>query len=286
MGILDGLQTYNARNGAVRDLDQSDVDADAARLGSLTINGGENPREPRADDGRARRSAQQRRGVENLNRNRAAVAASGVVVREREERSYNGRPVGEVRIIRNADDPAQDNQKGLVHVLLRKLDAHNAPVADIARAWFLEREATITRGAISDVINRLRANLDGPAGVAPVAPTTPAKKEFDKFTDIPTGYYAIRDADDAEKIHFYRVSRSRDERYIRVAEMASDTLYPVRPWSRALTILTDLRASGPRDAALLFGQTIGRCCRCNRTLTDANSRANGIGPDCGGKAGW
>lgn len=37
------------------------------------------------------------------------------------------------------------------------------------------------------------------------------------------------------------------------------------------------------QAAAFYGAEIGHCSRCNRTLTDATSRALGIGPDCRAK---
>jgi hypothetical protein len=59
------------------------------------------------------------------------------------------------------------------------------------------------------------------------------------------------------------------------------------PMSRAAarTVLREIRAAGPEKSARLFGQKIGSCGRCGRTLTDEHSRAVGIGPTCEGK-GW
>lgn len=41
----------------------------------------------------------------------------------------------------------------------------------------------------------------------------------------------------------------------------------------------DRIAANPDEAALRYGQ-IGKCSRCNRTLTDTESRARGMGPEC------
>lgn len=42
----------------------------------------------------------------------------------------------------------------------------------------------------------------------------------------------------------------------------------------------------PRGAAIRHGRLTGSCAICNRSLTDATSVANGIGPVCAGKFGW
>jgi hypothetical protein len=243
-------------------------------LRSYTVNGGENPAEPRE-----RLASQQATGIANLNATRAANAHMNV--QERPERTYGGGGVA-----RDPNRLAQDNQVGLVYVLLGKLRTHNPCVERTARSWFDEARPTITASAISDVINRLRGHLAAPAELAesaPVVPTTPARAPFDAYDDIPDGNYAL--AGDGDTIHYYRVSRRTvgERTYTNVSERASDALYPVRPWTRARDILTAVRAAGPRDAAVLFGRTIGQCYRCGRSLTDADSRAAGIGPDCAGK---
>lgn len=223
---------------------------------------------------------QQRAGIDALKRNREAVAESGVKVSPRPERTYGG--------VVDPNEPMRDGQRGLVYVLLGKLKTHNPDVYATASAWWEDgRQDSITKVACSGVIDRLRANLEAPAVSAPAttppAPVDAPTRKWDGFDDVPNGYYALATPDTVDEIHYYRVSRSRDGRYVRVAEQASSTFYPVRPWPRAAGILNRLRETGLRDAAYLYGTTIGRCCRCNRTLTDEASRAMGIGPDCAGK---
>jgi hypothetical protein len=45
-------------------------------------------------------------------------------------------------------------------------------------------------------------------------------------------------------------------------------------------------AADPRQAAIAHGKEWGICCVCNRTLTDPESVANGIGPICAERFGW
>jgi hypothetical protein len=228
---------------------------------------------------------QSRRGADIIAANRAAVAASGVKVVEKPERFYGG----------GGDDtePMRPAQEGLFYVLLGKLRTHNPDREAAARVWFESVKATLTKRQCSAGIDRLRDYLAAPANapttatapVGVVVPESAPKAAWDAFTDVPNGYYAVEETPGVEggKIHYYRVSRSKSGQYVNVQEMASDTLYPVRPWGRAVEILKTIRTRGPKDAATLFGRTIGRCCRCGRTLTDADSRTAGIGPDCAGK---
>lgn len=138
--------------------------------------------------------------------------------------------------------------------------------------WTPGREGTASVW-IGRMITKVRALRDA-ARVQVVS--TP--NEDDKFQDIPNGYYAVGDAG-PDDIHFFRVSRFRDGG-IKVQEQASDTLHPVRRGGRRTAILTTIKTVGWRNSQELYGRTIGRCGRCNRTLTDADSRARGIGPDC------
>jgi hypothetical protein len=45
-------------------------------------------------------------------------------------------------------------------------------------------------------------------------------------------------------------------------------------------VLAAVALAGALDAQVLYGQQIGRCGVCNRTLTDQVSRDRGIGPHC------
>ena len=45
-------------------------------------------------------------------------------------------------------------------------------------------------------------------------------------------------------------------------------------------ILRRIAEVGAPEATALYGQEIGRCGRCNRHLTDEESRRVGLGPEC------
>lgn len=105
----------------------------------------------------------------------------------------------------------------------------------------------------------------------------------DTFTrkTIPAGHYAITWPGNG-KVYFFRVtvgkpgSKWAGVRFIQ--RQASDDYYPVKPEGR--TAAWDLILADVPAARALYGDKIGRCSRCNKTLTDDLSRSYGVGPDC------
>lgn len=131
---------------------------------------------------------------------------------------------------------------------------------------------------------QVRRSLGIPAGAdlpTPVPTTAPAQAKAPRY-DAPAGHYAV---EFDGQLRFFKVDRPEDGKwagYVFVKEQASDELYPIRNRQRREAILAaiseDWEAAGAR-----YGKEIGRCYRCNRTLTDPTSRALGIGPDCRSK---
>jgi hypothetical protein len=145
---------------------------------------------------------------------------------------------------------------------------------------------------VSEVITRLKGHLSGPAVVAdvPVAVVADAPKKFDAYDDITDGNYAIeRDG----KTHFYRVTRRAGKgqyagrTFINIQERASDVLHPVRGnWTDRSAILNEIRAAGVDESHLMYADRLGRCWHCHASLTDDTGnpyRHLGLGPICGGK---
>lgn len=95
------------------------------------------------------------------------------------------------------------------------------------------------------------------------------------------GYYALRTPGSADEIHYYRVTRNTKSGYVKVQEQASDTLWPV-DYKRALKVVAAIQEDA-EAARNLYADTLERCYRCGRTLTDEESRALRIGPDCRSK---
>ena len=86
------------------------------------------------------------------------------------------------------------------------------------------------------------------------------------------------------KPHFFRVKPGYKSGVWFVEEQASDELYPVRQGERRGRIL-GLIFKNEQVAREMYARLIGRCSRCNRTLTDHDNPyfAAGLGPECGTK---
>lgn len=120
-----------------------------------------------------------------------------------------------------------------------------------------------------------------------------ARQRYAAWRSIPVfskgrGYYALPYSVEGETVHpmFFRVERPTTGKhagktFVRV--QASDTFHNLS-WHVAADVL-DRIAADPAAAALRYAREIGKCSRCNRTLTDDESRARGMGPDCWRKWG-
>lgn len=99
--------------------------------------------------------------------------------------------------------------------------------------------------------------------------------------DVPEGHYAIPSTGDNDLV-FYRVDHN--ERWGVSVKMIVGG-HPDTWVKRAHVagILARINEYGVDAAAKLYGTELGRCSRCNRTLTDETSRALGIGPECRSK---
>lgn len=111
-------------------------------------------------------------------------------------------------------------------------------------------------------------------------PVAPVRARLD-FSAIKDGNYAVRE--ESDRVRFYRVSTGSNG-FKRVQERASDALFPVQGRG-GIAILHKIMKAGLAESGLLFALELGRCCRCGRSLTDEESRANakvngGLGPDC------
>lgn len=205
----------------------------------------------------------------------------------------------------NLGPRASQKQQDLIDRLLIELSTIDTAIHEVARDWIsAERVGNrLTIDRAREVINRLKdrcgyeegtwnkrpgfARAPMPAERQAIVPTAVAPDPIDYFEDIPDGYYALREG---EHVKFFRVStwarpwKDEPRPGRKVQSQATDNLFPMSR-AAARTVLREIREAKPRDAAMLYANEIGRCCRCGRTLTDDESRARGMGPTCANK-GW
>lgn len=97
---------------------------------------------------------------------------------------------------------------------------------------------------------------------------------------IADGHYALTFSNDVTR--FFKVSSPTKGKWAGrtfVDMQAGDEYYPVRDAAKRTTVLR-LISADPLAALAHYGHKIGRCGICNRTLTNEESRARGIGPVC------
>lgn len=95
---------------------------------------------------------------------------------------------------------------------------------------------------------------------------------------VEPGYYATGEPD---ATRFYKVDHGtgRWDGYTFVSQVIGGQPDAPVKGNRAATVLAAI-AEDPLEASTRYGREIGRCGVCNRTLTDPESRAAGIGPVC------
>jgi len=155
----------------------------------------------------------------------------------------------------------------------------NECAMDLRRAMLVAYHAgTFSTSAASAAIDLL---LKNPAYAKPAA--APAARGA-SLPDVPAGHYAVASATGNNDLDFYRVDRPTEGRFAgrtyvkRVIGGHADQNISFGEVRTALERIAADPDAGPR-----YGREIGRCCRCNRHLTDDASRARGIGPDCATK---
>lgn len=201
----------------------------------------------------------------------------------------------------------------LVYVLLRQLIEVNPDAGRAGLAWYDRNRATLTTQAGSDWITRIREKIAEGAVSAPVpavnralqvtrpAPSSP----WTEFRRLAHDVLAAVDATDTGA-RFAVPNAQPNENdlgfWVIVNRPAPGTTTPryylnqyiggqgpvkVRMNPEAMvTIVRRILDAGPRDAMLRFGLEIGSCGDCGRSLTNATSRREGIGPRCKSRHAW
>lgn len=81
-------------------------------------------------------------------------------------------------------------------------------------------------------------------------------------------------------LKFYKIKAGTKPGWWWIDVQASDEFHPIRNVGTKNSILRAIIAAGAKACMERYGNEIGSCGRCHRTLTDADSRTRGIGPEC------
>lgn len=198
-------------------------------------------------------------------------------------------------------DARSEGQTRYMNNLIAWITEKDQAAGDAARVW---TDNVTTAGkwsyakddkfSISAWIDRLKAKnaeLNEAAKAAPVAdyvgqPSFEGKpgQLLPTKTDTNGKPMALRYAVEIDGVlKFYKIKPGNKPGFYFIDVQASDELHPIRNRASKDAIVAAIIAAGPDACMARYGQEIGSCGRCGRTLTDAESRARGIGPDCLGK---
>lgn len=138
-----------------------------------------------------------------------------------------------------------------------------------------------TRGSLSD---KQRFYADKLV-VAPAAPSQGTAESVK--ADVPQGYYATPSRTGNNDLDFWQIDRPTTGKwagYTFVKRIIGGH-DPIRiRGAEAKTVLATIADHGVEAAGLAYANAIGTCYRCNRDLTDEESRRTGLGPVCRNKA--
>lgn len=178
------------------------------------------------------------------------------------------------------NDPATDRQRSYLATLV---ETREVPKEWLERLKDYEESGTLTKGVAGKAITSIqalpwkeKAVKDGNMRSIP-KPT---------WKDVPAGYYAIPAQDPspgANDIYFYKVWKPKDkEDYGQLYRVIGPDVQRM-PWRQEPEVLKAIVRFGVGNAAILYGQKIGRCSKCHRRLSNRVSRELAIGPICGGR---
>lgn len=116
-----------------------------------------------------------------------------------------------------------------------------------------------------------------------------APKPQSGYPVVAPGYYAIASATGNNDLDFFVVQAGKGKwegrSFVKRVVGGHPEFSIQGPHARIVLERIQDAPGGPEAAAAKYGQEIGQCGMCNRTLTDEESRALGIGPVCRQK-GW
>lgn len=167
-----------------------------------------------------------------------------------------------------------DRQEAFMSALLDGIAEYDAERAAILRTGVeaLREIGDLTKAAAMTCISTLIRIKDELKAAAPkVAPLS---------TTVPAGRYCL-DSVHGKALVFYRVDHGKNGE-VYVLRQVGPSFLLVSPREAARAVLARIEAYGVVDAATRYGRELG-VCQCGRELTNAASRAAGIGPICARK---
>jgi hypothetical protein len=168
-------------------------------------------------------------------------------------------------------------QVALISKLVLEIHAMDAELGSKAASYTaaMDREGAWTRENTSRWIgNMIKKSRE--LAMATTKNPGPAPQTTAEVAD---GRYAV---EEGGTLKFFRVKNGRKAGFVFLDVQASDDWHAIRNVTRIREILA-LIAVDAKAAMVRYGRELGECGHCGKVLTDATSRAAGIGPICRGR---
>lgn len=169
------------------------------------------------------------------------------------------------------------------------IQGHDLRPGDVVAVTKRDGETTVV--TVGEVMPYVTGYGNNVARIARTPRTTaaPASTQAPSADEVPAGRYAVATNEGAvNTLAFYKVDRPTEGKwagYVFVKLMRSDEEQRLSRAAGA-AVLAKIAAVGAKEASAAYGQEIGSCGVCGRTLTNDESRDIGIGPDCRSRLGW
>lgn len=189
-----------------------------------------------------------------------------------------------------------------VYVLLTQLTDRDADAGRAGREWYERNRNGLTVQQGSDWINRLKAKIEATNAHTPPVVDPGIRNSWPEWRELaaqlvevggPTGarFAVATEAGSDNDLAFWWIVRHEDQggmvKYFLRQVIGGQGAVRVRMSPEAMvSIARKIMATGAKQAMLRFGQEIGSCGHCGRTLTNKASRDRGIGPVCAAHKGW
>jgi len=143
-----------------------------------------------------------------------------------------------------------------------------------------------TRRSISELINDLL--IDVKALPNNTSQSRGHQLQAADYPDVTAGFYAVPSLTGNNDLDFFTVQVPAEGTwkgclFVKRVLGGHDPERVQQATAKAWLAVLMEHPSYPTSAKQLFGQEMGRCGECGRSLTDETSRARGIGPDCAAK---
>lgn len=216
-------------------------------------------------------------------------------IRSNQERvDHLTRPDGPARNLFIEQRPRADR---LVYILLRELTELDADAGRAGHEWYERNRATLPVDRGSDFITRIRTKIAEVKSrpIEPVKVETPTRDVWAEWRTLAgelvargnsTGArFAVDTQEGAvNKVAFWWIvpgKRDHAGKFFLRQVIGGQGPVRVRMSPEAMvSIARKIMAAGPSEAMLRYGREMGACGACGTELTNDESRALGIGPEC------